>query len=549
MIKANGWALALVATAALAACGGGGSDTPATPSAVTIAGTAAKGAALAGATVSVKCAAGAGTATTGSDGKYTVTITGANLPCALKVVGTEGSVFHSVVAGTGSTGSFAANITPLTELLLAKLAGATPSSFFGGFGGSSSVSAAAVTDAIAYVKSALAGAADLTGVNPATDALVVGDVHDQKIDAAMARLASIGVTLDQAIAAIVANPAAPDVVAAPLRLSASDCAWLKSGKYRMINPYETDPKWKAHVLSIDAAAKTALDQDNVTTAFTSDGGCQYTVDDVDSTTKVMVSSGGVLVAFSQSKTNAAIRSVTIGLPEQTLPLSEFAGTWNLAGWDPASGIATPGFVAQTDEATIDANGNITAVSHCLGLAACAVGGAPFGVIAANAASGGFDIKEGGVATGRAFPFKTLSGKAVFVVISNDGQFTVGTRKETLGTLPAVGAVSNFREFTLNGNGTVSNLIANTVTVTATDAVAKTVTRIRAADSRVDSLGYDKPRDGLRYRAPNSCTINSVASNCAETVQLPLQGMGITLSLSVGTNPTTASYNVSVGKPN
>ena len=43
-------------------------------------------------------------------------------------------------------------------------------------------------------------------------------------------------------------------------------------------------------------------------------------------------------------------------------------------------------------------------------------------------------------------------------------------------------------------------------------------------------------------------MRGVASNCAEFVQLPLQGMGITLTMSVGTNPTTAFYQVSVGKP-
>jgi hypothetical protein len=40
----------------------------------------------------------------------------------------------------------------------------------------------------------------------------------------------------------------------------------------------------------------------------------------------------------------------------------------------------------------------------------------------------------------------------------------------------------------------------------------------------------------------------VASNCSETVQLPLQGMGITLSMSVGTTSVGAFYAVSVGKP-
>lgn len=548
-IKTNSWGLALVASAALAACGGGGSDTPATPSAVTIAGTAAKGAALAGATVSVKCAAGTGTATTGSDGKYTVTITGANLPCALKVVGTEGSVFHSVVPGTESTGNFAANITPLTEMLLAKVAGAAPGTFFAGFNANTPVTAAQVSAAIDYVKVALSGSADLTGVNPVTDALVVGNPLDQKIDAVMAALATAGTTLAEVAATIVANPTAPTVISAPLAVPASDCAWLKSGKYRMISPYETDPKWRAHVLSIDAAAKTLKDQDGVTGSFTSNGGCQYTVDGIDATNTVMVSSGGVLVVYSQSKTTATQRRLTIGLPEQTLPVSELTGTWSLAGWDPASGIATAGYVAQTNEAVIDATGQVTSTVNCQGLAACAVNGGPFPKLTANAASGGFDAAVNGANFARAFLFKTLAGKVAFVFIADDGQFIVGTRKEPLGTLPAVGTVTNFRQFTLNGNATVSTLSEDSTTVTAIDATAKTVTRRLASNSRIDMLSYDKPRDGLRYRASNSCSISGVVNNCSEIVQLPLQGMGITLTLSVGTNPTTAFYQASVGKPN
>jgi hypothetical protein len=112
---------------------------------------------------------------------------------------------------------------------------------------------------------------------------------------------------------------------------------------------------------------------------------------------------------------------------------------------------------------------------------------------ANATGGGFNFIEGGNTNGRAFLFKT-----------------------------------DFREFNLNGNGTISALLDQTVTVTATDATAKTVTRIRASDGRVDPLGYDEPRDGLRYRAANSCTVSGVASNCAGTVQLPLQSLGAVL---------------------
>ena len=555
MIKKNSWTLAAIASAALAACGGGGSDTAAAPPAaasVTIAGTAAKGVALAGATVSVKCAAGTGSATTGSDGKYTVTITGASLPCALRVVGTEGSVFHSVVSGSGGSGNFAANITPFTEMLLAKVAGAAPGAFFDGFNASTPITAAQITAAIDYLKTAVAGTTDLAGVNPVTDALTVGNPLDQKIDALMAALTSAGTTLAQVAATIVANPAAPNVVATPLAPPAPDCAWLRRGNYRMINPYETVERWKAHVLNIDAVARTALDQDNTTITFTSDGNCQYTVDGLDFTNKVMVSASGVLVVHSQSKTNTALRTVTIGLPEQSVPISELAGTWNVAGWGVPEGATTPGRIAQSREITLNSAGQIASASICQGLAACTTDSVgPFSTISANATSGGFNLTDPvtGAANGRAFLFKNLAGKAAFVVLSPDGSILVGSRKESLGALPSVGSVSNFREFSLNGNGTVSTLLDQSVTVTATDATANTATRLRASDSRVDMIGFDKPRNGLRYRAPNSCTVNNVASNCSETVQLPLQGMGITLSMSVATTPASAFYSVSVGKPN
>ena len=539
------------AALALVACGGGSDSpaTPSTPSSVTIAGTAAKGAVLPGATVSVKCTAGTSTATTAADGKYTVTITGASLPCALRVVGTDGSVLHSVVAGTGTTGTFAANITPLTELLMAKATGMSPGTFFDGFGSSTVLTTASLTQAIDYLKIAVAGVADLTGLNPVSDALVAGNALDQKIDAVVASFATAGVTLAQVTAAIVANPAGPTVVSAALAPVASSCAWLKSGKYRMISPAESETKWRAHVLQFNAAALTVTDQDGVTRTMTSDGNCQFSVDDGEDINKLMVSSSGMLVVHSQSKTVATDRSLTFGLPEQSLPVSEFAGTWNVAAWDPHSGVATPGYVTESQEVTLDATGQLMAVSECLGLATCSVGTGPFPRFAANVTSGGFDMIENESNNARVFMFKTLGGRAAFLFLSTDGQFAVASRKQSLGALPAVGTVSNFRQVIWNGNGTIGALSEDSTTVTAMDTTAKTTTRLLASTNRVDMLTYDKPRDGLRYREPNSCTINGATNNCSEIVQVPLQGMGITLTMSVGTNPITAFFQATVVKPN
>jgi hypothetical protein len=530
--------------AGLASCGGD----PHEAASVTISGTAARGAVLPGAAVSVRCAAGAGGATAGSDGAYTTTINDVRLPCVLRAIGTEGSTFHSIVAGTGSSGTHIANISPLTEMMVAQLAEAPPASYYNAFGSSSTVSATQVTAAIAYIEAALAPVVSLGGVNPLTDALVAGNPLDLKIETVMAGLASAGLTLEQVTGAIAANPEAPDVVAWPLAPTAASCTWLKSGKYRMISLYETDPQWQANVLELDAEALTIRLWGDLIASLVDNGGCKFSVDGADALDAVSVSSGGLLVVHSQSKAVATDRSVMIGLPAQALPVSEFAGTWSIAGWAPTSEILKTGYVAQTDEIGVDASGQVTAISRCLGLAACAAEGGPFPVFVANTTDGGFDMTVAGVRYARAFHFKTLAGKAVFVAIGADGQFSVGARKEPLGTLPAVGTVTDYREFDLLGNGSISALFERTVSVIAVDAGAKTVTRIRSPDNRVDTLAFDKPRAGLRYRAADSCSVNGLPAGCAETVQLPLQGMGVTVSLSVGTEPSTAFYSVSTNKP-
>ena len=121
---------------ALAACGGGtdsSTPTPTQPAALSLSGTAATGAAIAGGAVEAKCATGTGTATTQANGGYSMSITGGALPCVLRV--TAGSVvLHSVATGSGSSAQ--ANLTPVTELVVARLAGSAASAYFSSFSGS-----------------------------------------------------------------------------------------------------------------------------------------------------------------------------------------------------------------------------------------------------------------------------------------------------------------------------------------------------------------------------------------------------------------------------
>jgi hypothetical protein len=125
-------ALAAFTAAILAACGGGDSA-PAPTATSTVSGTAATGAAIASGTVTLKCVSGTtSAATTGTDGSFTVDVTSVTLPCVAKVEYKNGAgataQLYSVITAAGTT-----NITPLTDLLVAKLSGGSAASAFEGF--------------------------------------------------------------------------------------------------------------------------------------------------------------------------------------------------------------------------------------------------------------------------------------------------------------------------------------------------------------------------------------------------------------------------------
>ncbi len=138
-------AAALALGLALTACGGGSSsddDATATDKLV-ITGTAATGAALAGATVELQCSGGNGSGTTQADGSYSVSLVAA-LPCVIRVSGSGGVVLHTVAFGSGTTAR--ANLTPATELVVARLAAQDPAAFYANFD-AAAITAAAVASA------------------------------------------------------------------------------------------------------------------------------------------------------------------------------------------------------------------------------------------------------------------------------------------------------------------------------------------------------------------------------------------------------------------
>lgn len=98
---------------AIASCGGGGSGGGTSTTTQTLSGTAAQGAAIASATVTIKDKNGSTiTGTTGTDGKYSIDVTGKTAPFLLKVPAGAGFLY-SVATATG-----AANIHPFTDLII-----------------------------------------------------------------------------------------------------------------------------------------------------------------------------------------------------------------------------------------------------------------------------------------------------------------------------------------------------------------------------------------------------------------------------------------------
>jgi len=521
---------------ALAACGGGGGESGApVAAALKLSGVAATGAAIANAPVQAKCGSGTGTANTNTDGSYTIQITGGSLPCVLEVTPATGSALHSVVDGSG-TANVNVNVTPLTELIVAKAAGAAPATLFANFDAAAQakINASALAAAVASVTAALQGVVDLNGVNPIKDTLVVGNPLDQKLDTLKAALTAAQTTLADLTAAIAASGNTSAPVQTMLQPAASGCSGLRSGSYVAISPVENDPTVAASgVIEINAATLTVAYQvAGVTKSATmiDDGGCAYSIpDDGESSTKILVSKSGLSVARDTATTgvNAGKTWVSnIFIPMQSIPTSELAGTWNALEYfrDPANNIPT--FSPSYGFLTIDESGTITAGTSCDSSNVCAPAEAIGGSLSVNP-FGGFDI--GGSAAeppSRVFAFKTADGHLSMFLLYSNGRGMIVLSKQASLPLPEVGTVANIWDFAINNQGFASAMVNQSTTVTAVNGAAGTFTRQRAADNRVDSFKINDPQIGLRSRTTNSCTINGAPTACGGTFVMPLLGAGV-----------------------
>ena len=530
----------------LAACGGGGGGS--TP--LSISGTAATGAALADASVQIKCASGTGTATTAANGSFSVVIPGAALPCVLEATGGTTKLHSLIESGAGST--VKANITPLSELLLARLAGAAPATLFETFDAAAQakLTASALGAARTSLIAGLDGVVDLNNVDPLKDTLVIGNPLDQLLDTLAATLLLAQTTLQDLALAVATSGATTSPVSALLKPAAATCAALRSGTYRAIFAYDrvdlsVEPE--SFVFTIDAQTLTGTDPfepggfaltpvDNAPCKFTAPGDFGPDSD------TILVAKSGMQVVRSLS--NIGQPRTRFVIPEQTVPLSELVGTWNYLEYWPDDN--TQVYAPFSGTFTIDDGGRFAAVTECTGLDNCASSDEEPSTLVAEP-SGGFSI-AGGTEGTRVFAFKTASGKlALFIINPTIGGVTVATKQAAL-SLPEVGRITNTWDFAIGSDGFASPVLDDiTATVASVDTVAGSYTRERASDGRIDGFTVNQPRDGFRNRVAGSSTTNSGGTvSFPGILVMPLADTGVTFYSSV--DPADNFFGVAVVKP-
>lgn len=569
-----------LALATLAACGGGGGSS--SPSSLSISGTAATGAAMTGASIKVQCANGTSSTTSNSDGTYSVTVSGGALPCMLEASSNDGTatILHSVVESGAGT-SVVANITPITELIVAQLlSNSSLATVFANFSSNTSAQQAITssnrTAAIAQINSILAPIdSSITRIDPlkgsfkATTATVSGDATDLLIDKIVAKLAQVSpntTTLNdriQAVEKLVADKSAGIKAAKTLLTDpVANCPAARNVTYRIIGTGGGFGKTSSTDLTKGTFSSNWNDgtSETTTVSFSPTTACQFTATNSSSTLNGAFASSGMFIVRDPGSTNSTA-GLGIGIPEQTIALADLAGTWNFLEYSYDSGSAA--WQNYQSLITLDASGNVTSNQDCSGSGSsnsCRPKpdtNPPVKIVPntdTTATAGGFNVinKDGAVDTSRLFAFRNTNGVLMLVAVSGQGGMMIGTPQRTL-TVPAQGSISTFWDALLQYSNTSTPSSFNLAQITVQSVSGNSYTRIRntvdgKADGRVDTFTVNQPRNGLRFRPSASYVLNGVTMRVSESVQMPIAGMGLNVTAGTGTTSSGKFIDFAVATP-
>lgn len=566
---------ALTATAAavvlslLVGCGGGsdsGGGTAATGP-LTLTGVVAARAAAPARTVDVKCASGTGTATSNTDGSYTVTVTDGQLPCVLRAKGTTDGDLYSVAYGSGRTAT--ANLTPLTQLVVASMAGGTPATFYNDFGADMAalVTTARVDAALGAVQADLtARGINAAGIgNPVTATLVPAgttqtvNTYGEVLAGLEASLTNAGTTLAQLTTTVAkASPTVRLPAELLSRAQASNCATMRSGKFRFVwirpSSLKSNGDFDSSALAtMDATALTASNEFGTVTSLTANGTCRYKGrtgtggDPADA----VVSQAGVMLA---SSTIDGVKRFGIGFPEQSLTLADLAGEYNMLQVSSEQGVVAGHGLSFRLNASGAIESGACQPGEVLARNCTPLSG-PFPKLSVNAA-GGFTMTSNDPAepwTDRWFAYRTGSGDVMIMWLAQDGTFGFASPKVAR-TLPSVGGASRAWNAAMDmGRVASATTFGETTYLTrsidaATDSYVRTVRNPLAAtdDSHDQTIQHNWPRAGWAHLAAgSSLTPGGTSVSFREWVNLRLLGTGLSVTYSVPTVTQPGSFSFTV----
>ncbi len=510
-----------------------------------LSGTVASGAAWSGARIDVRCARGSGSAIAADDGAFEVMVDAGTLPCALRATAADGSVLHGVTRAGPAGNPVAVHVTPMTDLVVAHLAGGSPATWFDAFAAdhAASLGAATVQQALDTVVATLRAAGiDFGAAGDLLSAPLVpgpgGNAYGQALVQLSQRLVGslTQITLADAVARRTPAARALGVPSLPvewlLRPAAPDCTALRSGTYRAV---VSDTTYDTAEIVIDAPTlevRTSLGHHWVGTSV---GRCRFRHTDGQ---EWVVSDAGVISGRVMTRN---LRGM-IAFPEQQHALSDLAGTWDSMVLE-----ATPSDgLVHSSTGTIAADGWITALTYCgkdagklardcRTLTSPANGLQP--IIVEPATGGGFTVTNRATHyVQRGFVYRSGSGD---LMMATGGELQVATPVHAI-TAPALGSTRRTWTTSVGSPYTVPSALAEgrsqVVTVdAATGTFARRVESVGAGGtSYTERLELDRFRPGYVHRIGETVAASDgLTRRVVESLSLTMRGMGLTVEGVIG----------------
>jgi hypothetical protein len=542
-IKLLSSAIAITA-AIVAGCGGGGSTNISTPTTttttggnttntggnvtssgtLTIEGTVATGAALAGASINAKCAVGSGSTTSATNGTYSISIASGSLPCAIRATSSDAkTVLHTAIEGTGD-GKVVANITTFSELILAQAHGQSAADLFDQFASTQSkITAAALSDSKTKLSQALSSIVDLTNVDPIKDTLVAatasaaGNPLDNKLDALRDKLAAAELTPSDLSKLLTANAGGSigEVVKVALQPQSTVCPGFRSGDYLYIDPSGSVP-----VQSLAFNAKTL----------------RLGPDQYSSPNCYLATANGPKAAFGAQSIGIGLtaqNTLAVLLPKQNLALTDLTGTWNYVQRLKITG--TNNYKVTWGEIAVAPDGKASAEKNCDSTACTTV--TTTNLTSFSAVGDGAFVAKDGM---KAFGYRAATGAMSMIGIDKTngdiGRLFVA-RKGPAAALPlVVDSLNNF-DLSITANSQVDSII-NLKAYSINPASSTAFTRTRLSDCQIETLAIGRPFSQMLERTLGTtpgCIQGSATTSLTDLKILPGMGLGFSASVSASNN--------------